>query len=102
MRGQLEGERGAIPRDQLAGLAERERHRRLTLPHRARDAELEDEQLVEREPRAAGLGFLERTRLVQRDERVAALRQALALAQRGRQRIGNVAGVRERMFDKRP
>jgi hypothetical protein len=99
MLGQGERQRLAIARNELARLAERGRLRLLASPHRARDPELEHEQLVVREPRPAGLGLVERARRVQGDERVATQRQLLAHAQLGRKRIRNVAYARECALD---
>ena len=69
---------------------------RSPLGHAPRDAELEDEQLLEREPLPAGLRLAEVARAVHRRERVALQRQPLALAQLGGQRIGDVRRERER------
>ena len=78
---ELERKRGAVALEQLARLAERRGDRRLALAHGPRDAELQDEQLVEREPHAAALGLLERARTVKHVQRVDLQRQALALLQ---------------------
>ncbi len=56
---QFKGERFAVAGDQLARLSQRRCGRRFPLARRARDAELQNEQLVEGEPRASGLRLLE-------------------------------------------
>ena len=59
VRGQRERERLSIAQDQLSGLAERGRDRRLALAHAPRDPDLEQQQLVEREPAPRLLRLLE-------------------------------------------
>ena len=77
MLGERERQRLAVTRDQLARHAERRRDRRLARPSRARETELQDEQLVERETRAPTFRLGEGARTVQR---VRAHRRARAAA----------------------
>ncbi len=76
--------------DQVARLAERGRQRALPLRDAPRDADLEDEQLLEGEPLPPCLGLAEVAGPVHRGERVALQRQPLALAQLGGERVGDV------------
>jgi hypothetical protein len=55
---------------------------------------LEDEQLLEGQPRPCTFRVLERARTVECMERVATRRQSLVLLERSGQRIGNVARQR--------
>ena len=55
VRRQRERQRLPVARDQLAGRAERRRERALALGRAARDPDLEQQQLLEGEPRAADL-----------------------------------------------
>ena len=96
---QLEGKRGAVARDEVAGRRERGRHGRLAFGRPTCKRELEDEQLVEGEPPPPFLGLLERARPVQRDERVAAQRQAALGLQGSRERIRAIVGERQRRLD---
>ncbi len=72
IRGEPERKRLPVVGDELAGGAETLRRRRLTRHGRAQEREAEDEQLVEREPRSAGLGLRKRARSVDRREGVGA------------------------------
>jgi hypothetical protein len=83
----------------LARDAERRRQRALALGPAAGDADLQEQQLLEREPRASGLGLVLRLRMVQRDERVALQRQPLAHPQLRGQGVDPVAGARQRRGD---
>ena len=85
---QLEGQRGAVAGDQLPRLAERGRQRALALANTTRDAELEHEQLVEREPAAAFLRLGLGARAMERMERVGAERQPFPHLELGGQRVG--------------
>ncbi len=76
--GELEREQLAVARDQLAGRAERRGDRLLRLAAAARDSDLEQEQLVEREPPPTCFRLLAARRAVQRPERVEAIGQPLA------------------------
>ena len=100
MLGQREREHGAVALDQLARLAERRRDRRLALAGALREADLEHEQLVEREPAAAFLRLGERARPVEHVERVVPEGQPLLRLQRRRKRIGQCGCERERRLDK--
>ena len=91
VRGQLERQRLAVARDQLAGLAERGRDLLLALARPAREAELEQEQLVERKAPATLLRLLERPRTVQRVERVGARAEDARVLQPRRERVRVVA-----------
>src|SRR5581483_5838884 len=99
---QPEGQQTAVAGDQVARLAERRGDLVLALAVPSRQAELEQEQLVEREPPAAALGVVERARPVESVERVRAAGKALRLAQPGRQRIDDVADQRQRTVGERP
>ena len=88
--GQLERERRAVAREQLSRFTERLGDRRLARADGARDAELENEQLLEGEPHACALRLLERTRPVESMQRVDLQRQALLLPQRRGERIRDV------------
>ena len=96
---ECEGQRLAVAPDQLARLAERRRDRGLALAGATGDRELEHEQLVEGEAPAPRLGLVEVARPVERDHGVAAQRQALVLAERGRERVRERVDVRERRLD---
>ena len=61
-----ERQRVPVALDQLAWRAERRRDLRRPLAAPAREADLEDEQLVEGETLAGGLGVVERVRAVDR------------------------------------
>ena len=88
--GELERQRGPVALEQLSGLSERRRDLVLALARPAGDAELEQEQLVEREPASPLLRLLERFRAMERVQRVGAARQAFPLFQRRRERVGLV------------
>ena len=96
---QLEGQRAAVALDQLAGLGQRGRDLLLALGRPARERQLEDEQLVEREPASPLLRLVERARPVQSSERVAPERQPAFCLQGGRKRVGPVGGKRQRRLD---
>src|SRR5207342_2867802 len=76
--------------------AERRRDLVLALARAAGEAELEQEQLVEREPASPLLRLLQRPGTVERVEGVGAARQALPLFQRRRQRVRLVRNELER------
>jgi len=82
--------------DEVARLAERGRERPLPLGRASRDADLEDDQLLEREPLPPGLRLNEVTGTMHRSERVALQRESFALAQLSRERIRDVERERER------
>jgi len=66
------------------------------------EADLENEQLVERESAAGGFSFRERVRLVERDERVGAERERLVRLQAGGERVWQVARERKDAGDEAP
>ena len=102
VRRERERQHRAVAVDEVSRLAERRSERPLPLGRAPRDAELEDEQLLEREPLPAGLRLAEVARAVHRRERVALQRQPLSLAQLGGERIGDVRRERERCVDDPP
>ena len=73
--GQLERQHVAVAGDELSRRGQLRRNLRLALATALREADLQQEQLVEREPAATTLGLVERARPVQRPERVGAIRQ---------------------------
>ncbi len=95
-----EGKGVAVALDQLA-VAGEGRRARLLLEGAAAllEAELEREQLLERQPPAGGLGLGAVAGAVRRDEGVGAQRQALLLTQARGERVGEEADARERGFD---
>ncbi len=102
VRRERERKRRAVALDQLAGRAERRRERALAFRRAPRDAELEQQQLLEREPLPPGLRLVLGLGMVDDEERVALQRHRLAVAQLGRQRVGVVDDVPERVRDERP
>ena len=96
VRGQLEGKRLAVSPDQLARLPQRRRRLLLALSCPAGEAELEQEQLVERKPLPAALRLLDRPGPVQGEERVGTRRERLACLQPGREEVQVVAREPER------
>ena len=102
VRRERERQRLAIAVDEVARLAERGRERPFPLGRAPRDADLEDEQLLEGEPLPPGLGLAEVAWAVHRRERVALQRQPLSLAQLGGERIGDVKNERQRRIDDPP
>ena len=101
VRRERERQRLAVALDQLAGLAERRCERALALRRAARDADLQQEQLLEREPLPPDLRLVLGLRMVEHEERVALQRQCLAVAELGRQRVEVVDDVPERVRDER-
>ena len=87
MLGQAKREYVAIAGNEVAGGTERRRDLRLTFPAPRSQTDLQDEQLVEGEPRTTFLRLLARPRPVQSPQRIASLRQALALLHSGRERV---------------
>ena len=85
----------AVAMDEVAGLGERRGKRPLALGRAPRDPDLEDEQLLEGEPLPSRFGLAEVAWPVHRRERVPLQRQALALAQLGWKRIGEVRRERK-------
>ena len=83
-------------------LAERRRERLFAFGHPPRDADLQDEQLLEREPLPGHLRLVEVAGPVHRGERVALQRQALALAQLCGQWVRHVDGERQRCIHDAP
>src|SRR5579862_7448294 len=81
VRRQRERERLSVPANQIPGLAEAGRERLLTLFDAARDADLEDEELLEREAGAPALRLCEIVRTVDDGERIALECEPFALAQ---------------------
>ena len=102
VRRERERQRLAVAVDELARLAECRRERALALGDTARDPDLEDEQLLEREPLARRLSLVEVARPVYGGERVALQGQPLALAQLGGKRIGDVHRERKCGVDDAP
>ena len=102
VRRERERERLAVAADQVARLAEPCRERPLALLDAARDADLEDEELLEGEPRAAAFRLGEVVRPVHGGERVALERKPLAFAQLRGQRVGDVRRERQREIDDAP
>ncbi len=88
--GELERQRGPVALEQLSGLSERGRDLVFALARPPCDAELEQEQLVEREPASPLLRLLERFRAMERVQRVGTARQPFPLFQRRRERVGLV------------
>ena len=68
----------------------------------SRQPDLQEEELVEREPAARPLGLLGSAGAVQGDERVEAEWQPLARPQRCGKRVAEVPCVRQRALDQRP
>ncbi len=99
VRRERERERLAVAADQVARLAEPWRERALALLDAARDADLEDEQLLEGEPRAAAFRLGEVVRAVDGGERVALEREPFAFAQLRGQRVEDVRRERQRKID---
>ena len=89
--GQPEGQLLAEAGDELAGRAERRRHVVGALRPAAREPDLEDEQLVEGQPRPRPLRLRRRAGTVQRDEGVGLQRQLAPRLQLRGQRVGHVA-----------
>ena len=85
----------AIAVDEVARLAERGRERPLPLGRPPRDADLEDEQLLEGEPLPPGLRLTEVTGTMHRSERVPFQREPFPLAQFCGQRIRNMSRERK-------
>ena len=96
VRRERERERLAVARDQLARLAERRCERPLALGRAPRDADLQQEQLLEGEPPPSHFRFLAGRRMVHDRECVGLQRQLLAHAHVGGQRVVDVMGVRQR------
>ena len=90
-----ERQRLPVAVDELARFAKARRERSFAFRDAARDPDLQDEQLLERQPLPPGLGLVEVPRPVHGGERVTFQRQSLALAQLGRQRIRDVHGERK-------
>ena len=101
IRRQRERQHLAVALDQLAGSAERRCERALALGRPPRDPDLQQEQLLEREPLPARLRLVLGLRVVDHEERVPFQRQALAIAQIGGQRVEVVGDVPERVRDER-
>ena len=99
MRRQLEGEQVAVAGGQLGGHVERRSELVLAAATATGKTDLEDEQLVEREPAPALLGLLLVPGTVQRRERVGAQRKASPLLERRRDEVREVACMRERLAD---
>ncbi len=99
LRRQLERQRLDVARDQLAGLAQRGRGRRVVrLPPPARQPVEQDEELLEREPLVRGGDVVAVARAVVGEQRVAPQRQPLLGAHLGRERIGEPARERQRQL----
>ena len=97
VRGERERQRRAVALEQLARRGERLRGGLLAECCRPRERDLENKELVERQPEPSPLGLGQRAWAVQRDERVGAQRELLALTERRRQRLARVADERERL-----
>src|SRR2546430_10703452 len=92
--GEANGEALGVRGRRVARLAERGGDFSLTLPPPTRNCNLQEEQLVEREPSSPRFRLRERARTVQSPERVGALGQPLAFLQLREQRIGERARQR--------
>src|SRR5207248_10941374 len=101
VRRERERKRGAVARDQLAGLAERRCQRPLARRCAARYPELEQKELVESQPAPPGLGLVFGLWVMQRGDRVTLQREPLARPQSRRKGIVIVARERERGGDER-
>ena len=88
---QRERERRAIAVDQLTGLGQGIGGGSSTRSSRARQGDLQHEQLLEREPHASGLGLVERAWPVQGNQGVGAQRKTFAREERRRQRLPGIA-----------
>ncbi len=101
VRRERERQRLAVAPDQLARVAERGCERPLALGGAARDADLQQQQLLEREPPPPRFRLLCRRRMVHDRERIGLERQLLAHAHVGGQRVVHVVRVRQRRSDER-
>ena len=101
IRRQRERQCLAVARDHVAGRAERRSERALAGCGAARDAALQEKQLLERETAARDLGLLLRRRPMEGDDRVALQREPFARTQLGRKRVANVDGADEGRSDER-
>ena len=90
-----ERQRRPVALDQRAGSAQRPRTQLFTPPAASEQADLEREQLVERQPAAAELGLFRRARTVQGPQRVRDQREPPSRLHVRRDRIGPVTGMRQ-------
>ena len=95
--GQLEREQIPVPRGQATRLAERRSLLALAPPAPTSKADLEDEQLLEREPSAAELRVLRSARHVERGKGIGSDRHVVGDS--GRHGIGEVARLGQRAPD---
>ena len=97
--GELERQPLPVPRDQLAGLAESRRPLFLAAQPPPGEPDLQDEQLVEREPAAPPLAVLLVAWPMEGVERIGSTRKPCALRNPSGQEVRKVTHVRQRLAD---